>query len=75
MFVVKRYFKSKAKNLNLKCSHCGSLGHLVEHCYQLIGFSHKDNGGKNDASKNKSSYEYVDNKSTNNTSEKNICCK
>lgn len=28
-FVAKKPFKSKAKNLNLKCSHCGGLCHLV----------------------------------------------
>lgn len=45
-FVAKKQFKSKAKNLNLKCSHCGGQGHLVERCFQLIGFPNKGASGK-----------------------------
>lgn len=33
VFTTKKQFKSKAKNLNLKCSHCGGQLHLVERCF------------------------------------------
>lgn len=32
-FIAKKFFKSKAKNLNLKCGHCGRVGHLIERCF------------------------------------------
>lgn len=37
----KSFKKSKAKNLNLKCTHCGGQEHLVERCFKLIGYPEK----------------------------------
>ncbi|XP_051128935.1 uncharacterized protein LOC127249912 isoform X2 [Andrographis paniculata] len=37
----KKFVKSRVKNPNLKCSHCGGSGHLVERCYKLIGYPEK----------------------------------
>lgn len=54
-FIAKRPFKSKAKNLSLKCSHCGKFGHLVERYYQLIGFPNKGSSSKLNNSKPKTS--------------------
>lgn len=62
-FVVKKPFKYNAKNLNLKCSHCGGLRHLVVRCYQLIGFPDKGAGEKNMFNKTKSGNHFVGNKS------------
>lgn len=51
-FIAKKPFKSKTKNQNLKCSHCGGSGHLIERCYQLIGFLNRGSGGKTSFNKN-----------------------
>ncbi|XP_051150299.1 uncharacterized protein LOC127264798 [Andrographis paniculata] len=63
-FIAKRSIKSNAKNPNLKCSHCGRTGHLIERCYQLIGYPDKKQGFKINksatASVNSSSVENVD---------------
>lgn len=28
----------KGPNPNLKCTHCGKLGHLVDRCYEIVGY-------------------------------------
>lgn len=39
VFTANKTFKRyKTKNLNLKYTHCGGQGHLVERCFKLIGF-------------------------------------
>lgn len=47
----KSFKKSKAKNLNLKCTHYGGQGHLVKRCFELICYPEKRNFAKQKSNK------------------------
>lgn len=58
----------KGLNSNLKCTHCGKLGHLIDRCFELVGYptSRKSRYSQNNKSNNVSL--------PNNDSNKDVAC-